>query len=144
MFKLFCCLFSTKKALVIFLSCILNSYAVVGTIIFVPKLCYDGPSSELLSQSQLPISCENLVSKGAKQSNWDQKTGGAGFEWELGKAYCKTSDKRGKYTPSAYRRPRVPGNSKVFNASSHYPERSMEKDLFTSLGFEVSSGVYLA
>lgn len=47
--------------------------------IFVPKLYSDRPSSELLSQSQLPVSCENLVSKGAKQSNCDQKTESLGL-----------------------------------------------------------------
>lgn len=96
-------------------------------IIFVPKLYSDRPSSELLSQSQLPVSCENLVSKGAKQSNCDQKTESLGSEWWLSKEYCKTSDTGGKYTPLAKCRPRVPGNRKVFYVSSYYPKRSMKK-----------------
>lgn len=48
-------------------------------IIFFPKLYSDRSSSELLSQSQLPVSCENLVSKGAKQSRCDQKTESLGL-----------------------------------------------------------------
>ena len=48
------------------LSPFLNLYTVVEMILFVPKLYSDGPSSEPLSWAQLPICCENLVSKGAK------------------------------------------------------------------------------
>lgn len=96
-------------------------------IIFFPKLYSDRAGSELLSQSQLPVSCENLVSKGAKQSHCDQKTREFGSEWWLSKEYCKTSDTKGKYTLLAKCRPRVPGNRKVFYVFNCYPKKIMEK-----------------
>lgn len=55
--------------MVICLRPFLNFHTVVGMITFVPKLQCDVPTAVLLAQSQLPISCENPVSKGAKQSN---------------------------------------------------------------------------
>lgn len=113
-------------------------------IIFVPKLYSDRPSSELRPQSQLPVSSENLVSKGGKQSNCDQEREREfGSECWLSKGSCKTSDTRGKYTSLAKRRPRVPGNRKVFYVSSYHSRRSVEEVLFTSLRFEVSGRIYL-
>lgn len=111
-------------------------------ILFAPKLYSGRPSSELLSQSQLPVSCENLVSKGAKQSSCDRKLRGW-VEWWLSKECCKTSDTRGKHRPLAKCSPRVPGNRKVFYGSSYYPKRSIEKVLFISSGFQVSGRISL-
>lgn len=55
--------------MVICLRPFLNSHTMVGMITFVPKLQCGVPTSVLLAQSQLPISRENPVSKGGKQSN---------------------------------------------------------------------------